>query len=165
MKSLMKKFLFVCLLVLAACVADAQTYFTSAGLRAGTELGITVQQKIWKTGTIESIVTTNRNRWQVQALVEYHRRFIGRRWNVYMGLGPHFGEEKGFGHYYGITPITGVELTISGFTFSYDYKPSFNFNGTDAFVFHDSGLSVRMVLIKEKRKSLRERLGMEKKKK
>jgi hypothetical protein len=159
----MRKILLALIIVVGCTQVQSQTYFTSVGLRAGTELGITWQQKLWKTGTLESIATTNRNRWQVQSLVEYHRRFLGRRLNYYIGIGPHFGEEKGQGHYYGITPITGVEMTLAGLTLSWDYKPSFNLKGTDAFIFHDSGFSIRMVLIKQRKKSLRERLGFDKK--
>lgn len=149
------------LLIISSQISFAQTYFTSAGLRAGTELGLTVQQRIWRTGTIEMIATTNRSRWQLQALCEYHRRFIGRRINYYIGIGPHFGEEKGEGQYYGITPITGLEFTIAGLTLSWDYKPSFNLAGTDALIFHDSGLSIRMVIFKERKRSLKEILGLD----
>ncbi|MFN0031899.1 MAG: hypothetical protein ACKVOR_07055 [Flavobacteriales bacterium] len=162
---MMKNALLVSCLVCAVLCSSAQTYFLSAGLRAGTELGLTVQQKLWKQGTLESIITTNRDRWQLQGLVEYHRKFIGRRFNYYLGLGPHIGQERGVASiYYGFTPITGVEVTLAGITFSWDYKPSINLGGTDAFVFHDSGLSIRMVLVKERKKSLRERFGLEKKK-
>lgn len=157
----MKKIALLHFLICVVEAASAQTYFTSAGLRAGTELGLTVQQKLWRTGTLEAIATTNRSRWQIQALVEHHRRFLGRRMNYYIGIGPHFGEEKNIGHYYGITPITGVELTFGGLTFSWDYKPSFNIAGTDSFIFHDSGFSVRMVLIKERKRSLKEILGID----
>lgn len=85
---------------------SAQSYVTAAGLRAGTELGLTIQQRVHKTGTIEGIATTNRYRWQVQTLYEYHRRFLGKRFNYYIGIGPHFGDEKGYGNYWGITPVT-----------------------------------------------------------
>jgi hypothetical protein len=158
----MKKTLVLIVVLLSFMAASAQTYFTAAGLRAGTELGLTIQQKIWRTGSLEAIVTTNRSRWQMQALVEHHRRFLGRRLNYYIGIGPHFGEEKGFGHYYGITPITGIEFTFAGLTMSWDYKPSLNLAGTDALIFHDSGFSIRMVLIKERKRSLKEILGIDK---
>jgi hypothetical protein len=128
-----------------------QTYFTAFGLRAGTELGFTLQQKIWSTGTLEAIVTTNKTRWQCQGIVQYHKRFIGRRFNTYMGIGPHYGEVMEGSSFAGITPIIGFEVTAFGLNFSYDYKPSFNiFHGED-FLYHDSALSIRMVLIKEKK--------------
>lgn len=131
----------------------AQTYRTAAGIRAGTELGLTVQQKFIGTSTIEGILTTNRYRWQAQGLFEYHRRFVGKRFNVYLGVGPHAGNERGYGNYWGITPIAGIEITLLKFTISYDYKPSININGGSTFVFHDSGLSVRMVIIRQKPKT------------
>jgi hypothetical protein len=131
---------------------DAQAYITSGGIRLGTELGLTIQQKIPGTNTIEGIVTTNKYRWQIQGLFEHHRRLIGKRLNYYYGIGPHWGSEKAYGKYFGITPITGLEFTIAKLTISYDYKPSFNIIGGSSFIFHDSGLSVRAVIIRKTRK-------------
>lgn len=133
--------------------AKAQAYRTALGVRAGTELGLTLQQRVIEKATIEGIVTTNRYRWQAQGLFEYHRPVLGKRVNVYLGAGPHFGNEKGYGDYWGITPVAGVEITLLKFVISYDYKPSFNLGGGSTYLFHDSGISVRMVLIKQKRKT------------
>lgn len=131
----------------------SQTYRTAAGLRAGTEIGLTVQQKLIGTSSIEAILTTNRYRWQAQGLFEYHRRVFGKRFNAYIGVGPHFGSERGYGDYWGVTPIAGVEITLLKFVISYDYKPSINLYGGSTYVFHDSGLSIRMVLIRQKKKT------------
>jgi hypothetical protein len=133
-------------------IANGQAYITSGGIRFGTELGLTIQQKIPGTNTIEGIVTTNKYRWQVQGLFEHHRRLLGKRLNYYYGIGPHWGDEKAYGKYFGITPVTGVEFTIAKLTISYDYKPSFNIKGGSSFIFHDSGLSVRAVIIRKTRK-------------
>jgi hypothetical protein len=132
---------------------QSQSYRTALGVRAGTELGLTLQQKAFEKTTVEGILTTNRYRWQAQGLFEYHRPVLGKRINVYLGAGPHFGNEKGYGSYWGITPIAGVEITLMKFVISYDYKPSININGGSGYVFHDSGLSVRMVLLRKKRKT------------
>ncbi len=132
--------------------AHSQSYRTALGLRAGTELGLTVQQRLFNQATIEGILTTNRYRWQIQGLAEYHRPFIGKRFNLYLGAGPHWGNELGYGNYWGITPVAGIELTLFKLAISYDYKPSINLDGGSSYVFHDSGLSVRMVLIRQKRK-------------
>jgi hypothetical protein len=121
------------------------------GLRVGTEFGLTIQQKVWKTGTIEAILTTNQQRWQTQALVEYHSKIIGRRINMFTGIGPHYGESMEQGSYAGITPIFGFEATLFGFNFTYDYKPSFNIFHGQQHIYHDSGLSIRIVLLKEKK--------------
>lgn len=134
-------------------IVSAQSYRTALGVRAGTELGLTLQQKVIANSTVEAILTTNRYRWQAQGLFEYHRPILGKRFNVYMGAGPHFGNEKGYGDYWGITPIAGIEMTMMRFVISYDYKPSININGGSGYVFHDSGISVRMVLIKRKKKT------------
>lgn len=135
-------------------VAKAQSYRTAAGLRVGSEVGFTIQQRLWKTGTVEGILTTNKNRWQMQGLVEYHRRIIGKRINSYIGVGPHYGELHDGGSYAGITPIFGFEITFFGLNFSYDYKPSFNvFHGKQA-LYHDNGLSVRVIIIKQKNRVL-----------
>jgi hypothetical protein len=142
----------------------AQSYITSVGLRAGTEIGITIQQRLIKRNTLELILETNRYRWCTAALFENHNRFIGKRINFYMGAGPHYGEEKGFGKYYGATPIVGVEATIAGLTVSWDYKPSINLYGGSTYIFHDSGLSVRHVIIKQPKKHFFKNLFKRKKK-
>lgn len=129
----------------------AQTYRTAAGVRFGTEIGLSIQQRLWETGTIEGIVTSNKNRWQAQALVQYHRRVIGRRINSYFGVGPHYGELINGGSYAGITPIFGFEMTFFGLNLSYDYKPSFNVFHGSALLYHDTGLTVRVILLKQKR--------------
>lgn len=148
-----KRFLYsLFLIAISLEQLPAQSYVTAAGLRAGTELGITVQQRMYKTTTLEAIATTNRYRWQVQTLYEYHRKFLGKRFNYYIGIGPHFGNEKGYGNYWGITPITGVEATLAGLCISWDYKPSLNMGGGSSLFFHDSGLSLRYVFIKQPRK-------------
>jgi len=84
---------------IVVCNAYGQSYVTALGLRAGTELGVTMQQRLFRTNTLEGIATTNRYRWQVQTLLEHHKRFIGKRFNYYIGIGPHYGNEKGYGNY------------------------------------------------------------------
>jgi hypothetical protein len=145
------RFFFVLLFCGYAFFAGAQTYRTAVGLRVGTEFGLTIQQKIWNTVTAEGILTTNQDRWQSQAIIEYHSKIIGRRINMVTGIGPHYGESTDQGSYAGITPIFGFEATLFGFNFTYDYKPSFNvFHGQQR-IYHDSGLSIRVVLLKEKK--------------
>jgi hypothetical protein len=144
--------LLVCTSSLGSCVA--QTYRTAVGLRVGTEIGLTVQQKLWKTGTVEAILTSNKERWQSQALVQYHSRLIGRRINSYVGIGPHYGESNLDGSYAGVTPIVGFEMTLFGLNVSYDYKPSINIFHGSRFIYHDSGLSVRFILIKQRRERI-----------
>jgi hypothetical protein len=150
--SKLRTIVFVLLWLLLPGFIFGQAYITSGGVRMGTELGLTIQQKIPGTNTIEGIITTNKYRWQIQGLFEHHRRLIGKRLNYYYGIGPHWGDEKAYGKYFGITPISGVEFTIAKLTISYDYKPSINIKGGSSFIFHDSGLSIRAVLIRKTRK-------------
>jgi hypothetical protein len=144
--------------VLFSEAAQAQTYRTALGLRVGSEFGFTVQQKLWDNGTIEGILTSNKDRWQSQAIVEYHRAIIGRRINSYFGVGPHYGEVKSGGSYAGVTPIFGFEVTMFGLNFSYDYKPSLNVFHGENFLYHDHGLSVRVILLQQKHNRLLDRI-------
>ena len=144
---------------------NAQSYITSLGLRAGTEIGITIQQRLFKRNTLELILETNRYRWCTTALIENHNRFIGKRVNFYTGAGGHYGEERAYGKYYGVTPIVGIEATIAGLTISWDYKPSINLFGGSTYVFHDSGLSIRHVIIKQPKKHFFKNLFKKKKSK
>jgi hypothetical protein len=131
---------------------SAQKYITALGIRAGTDLGISLQQRLPATFTAEGIVQSNRYRWSITALAQYHKKVIGKRINFYLGGGLHWGDEQGYGSFWGITPIIGSEVTLARMVISWDYKPALNYEGGSSLIFHDSGVSVRYVLIKKKNK-------------
>lgn len=132
----------------------AQKYITSAGIRIGSDLGLTFQQLIYSRNTAEAILQTNPYRFSATALGQHHLRVLGKRFNYYFGAGPHFGQEKGYGNFTGVSGQAGVELTLTGTTAAIDYKPAINIKGGSSYVFHDVAISLRHVIIKRKAKPI-----------
>ncbi len=141
---------------------QAQSYHSALGMRIGTDIGFTYQQRIARYQTIETII---QNRWfrqegQLAALWEYHNPLVTRGINFYYGIGPQFGwkeDQDGFDLYYsaGIAGIVGAELTLGKIVVSFDIKPNINAIGvkdTPISPFNiDSALSVRTVIVKRSR--------------
>jgi hypothetical protein len=170
---MMKKTIYLALLSLLPVLLLSQSYDLAMGMRLGTDWGLTLQQRIAKKTTIEAIFQSSllRNESMVTVLGEHHMPFITRRFNLYTGAGLHTGwssrsEEDGYKNPLGLSLIAGLELSLGKLNLSYDIKPAMNFRGGDQFLYVQSGLSVRYVLVKrdfllgdpkKKRKRQRER--------
>ena len=89
----MKNAIILFILSLSAVSLTAQSYTTSAGMRLGTEWGLTVQQRIAKKTTLEGILQSSlqREEFTLTVLAEQHYPLISRRLNVYAGAGLHKG--------------------------------------------------------------------------
>lgn len=147
----------------AANQCQAQSYLTTFGIRAGSDYGITLQQRVFKSKlTLEGILQTSKYKYSGTVMLQQHRRMIGKRINFYYGIGGHTGNDKAFGKFYGITPIVGAELTLARLNFSIDYKPAINIVGHD-WAHHDSAFSIRYVLIKQPKKEWLKKLFQKKK--
>ncbi|MBK8848471.1 MAG: hypothetical protein IPO27_18785 [Bacteroidetes bacterium] len=154
----------VCIVILLGTgLCKAQSYLTTFGIRAGSDYGITLQQRIFKSKlTLEGILQTSKYKYSATVMLQQHRRMIGKRINFYYGIGGHTGNDKAFGKFYGISPIVGAELTLARLNFSIDYKPAINIVGHD-WAHHDSAFSIRYVLIKQPKKEWRKKLFNRKK--
>lgn len=134
--------------------AFGQRYTTAAGIRVGTDLGLTIQQLLFKQNTLEIIGQASllRNNYTATALWEKHSKLLGRRFNFYVGAGPHFSRYTdrtlGSTNAYGASLIGGLELTLRQLNISFDVKPQFNLVGGFEFFDNQAALSLRMVLIK-----------------
>ncbi len=139
----------------------AQTYFTTAGLRVGTDFGLTVKQRIARRTTLEGILQSSlaRDEGMFTLLAEQHAPLITRGFNVYAGAGVHLGwsttkplygqdpqEAKGPS---GLSLIAGAEITLFRFNVSYDFKPAINISGGEKPFYFQSGISARYVLVKK----------------
>ena len=148
------------LLILSATGLQAQKYTTTAGVRIGSGIGLTVQQKLWGKTTFEGILNQkfDRNEIIFTGLLQQHQQLISKRFNFYMGAGPHFGwnsnfeTEEGRQAFMGVTGIVGVEFTVARFNITYDFKPALNINNGYQTFDPQTALSVRYVLIKHKKK-------------
>ena len=140
----------------------AQKYITSLGARLGEETGLSLQQKIAHDWTIEGILLSSwRNKdLGLKVLAEKHHPIIGRRFNLYYGGGVHWNYLNDSAKIYpsGLSGIVGVELSISRLNISWDFLPSFNIWYGDSDFTPSTAVSLRYILIKEKKKKRHWRL-------
>ncbi len=147
---------------------QAQKYVTAAGMRLGTDWGVTVQQKIARRLSVEAIAQSSLQRDEIMltGLLEHHMPFLGRRFNLYLGAGVHkgwLGEDRAedtptrYEDPFGITFVGGLEFTIGRLNLSYDLKPAINLQGGTRNFYTQSGLSLRFVIISEKDVKKRQR--------
>ncbi|GHA65692.1 hypothetical protein [Pontibacter akesuensis] len=149
-----KLLLLVVLLCGASMAASAQKYITAAGVRIESDrIGLTLQQKLNERGTIEAIGTVGSREVSGTALYEWHFPILGERFNYYLGAGGHIGNLKGSGVFTGVDAMLGIEYKVNGLPFllSADVKPAVHINHED-WVHLSSGISVRYVIIPEKKK-------------
>ena len=148
------------LLLIGAFSLQAQKYTTAVGGRLGNGIGLTVQQKLWKKVTFEGILNQKfkQNEIIFTALLERHNKLIGKRLNIYMGAGPHFGWngdfEKESRGVMGITGIAGLEFTIARLNLSWDFKPAVNLTGGVQTFDPQTAISLRYVFIKAQKKKI-----------
>ena len=143
--------------MLAGSAVQAQKYRTALGVRASrNQVGLTAQQLILPKSTVELIASVGSDEYSGTALLEQHFPILGKGFNYYMGAGAHIGNKKDFGTFYGGDLIAGLELKtpLLPFTISGDLKPAFHVNHEDWFTF-GGGISVRFILVKEKKKKFR----------
>lgn len=142
-----------CLLCGISIASEAQKYRTAAGARIESDrFGLTLQQKLHDRGTIEAIAAVGSRDYSLTGLYERHFPLLGERFNYYLGAGAHVGNLKDKGVFTGGDVILGVEYKVNGLPFllSADVKPAFHINHED-WIQLSSGISIRYVLIKEKK--------------
>lgn len=151
---MIKKVLFTIILLCTVNLAGmAQKYRTAAGVRLESDrFGLTLQQKLHEQGTIEGIVQIGSREYSGTALYEWHFPMLGKRFNYYLGAGGHLGNLKDSGVFTGVDGILGIEYKVNGLPFllSADVKPAVHINHED-WIHLSSGVSVRYVLLKEKK--------------
>lgn len=150
----MKKLAFFFLLFGFANFLLGQSYNTAAGIRLGSEFGITANQRIAKRITVEGILQKGitKNETALTLLIKKHVPVLSRRLNFYIGAGVHKGwisdEKILYNNPIGITGIGGAEITIRKLNASFDFKPAFNVTGGTQKVYSQAALSVRYVFVK-----------------
>ncbi|HFA49389.1 MAG TPA: hypothetical protein ENJ95_10270 [Bacteroidetes bacterium] len=158
----MKKLFVVAFAFLVSNFIFSQSYMTAGGLRAGTDWGLTVQQRLTKNTTFEGIVQSSLQREELMltALAERHYALVFRGLNIYMGAGLHKGwlanvqsselvplERK---DPFGLTFIGGAEMKLGRFNISYDFKPAINIFGGEKKFYTQTGASVRYIFLNNK---------------
>jgi hypothetical protein len=136
----------------------SQKYRTAAGIRIGTEFGVTVQQLLWDDYTLEGILQKGffNNIATATVLFEKHQKILFRGFNFYVGAGPHYGfytHDKGTNHNpVGISLIGGIEMRFNRTNVSLDFKPAVNLYGGDRVFDSQVALSLRYIIVKAKKK-------------
>lgn len=153
----MKNAIILFILFLSTVSLSAQSYTTSAGMRLGTEWGLSVNQRIAKKATVEGILQSSlqREEFTLTLLARRHYPLISRRLNVYAGAGLHKGwntakEETAYEDPFGVSMVTGIEFTLGRINLSYDFKPAVNISGGENGFYSQTAISMRYVLVKGK---------------
>lgn len=147
------------LLLLFPLAAYAQSYDAAAGLRVGTDWGVTVQLRtpvVHKNFSTEVIIQSSLQREEglLTVLGKQHHPILSRRLNLFMGGGVHFGwsdeleDNEPVKGPVGITGILGAEATFAKINVSYDFKPAINVSGGSKFLYTQSAISIRYVIAK-----------------
>ena len=148
----MKNILFsICFFFISSAIYS-QSYFTSAGVRVGDGVGISVKQRMLKKVTIEGIIHSNRDFTNLVGLVEFHQPVLTRYFNLYGGAGLHSsfansGSESGG---FGLDFVAGLECNISKLNLSLDYMPRINLTGGGNFIQGGAALSIRYIIISDR---------------
>lgn len=163
------------ILLTALCFSlTAQSYNTVAGMRLGTDWGLTVKQRVYDNYTAELLVQSSlvREETMITVLAARHHNILTRHLNIYFGAGLHKGwvgegtdpeNPPDYGDSFGLDGIGGIEFTIGQVNVSYDIKPAVNLVGGEKRFYTQTGISLRYRLWKrnklqwEKSKKRRER--------
>jgi len=140
----------------SSTMCRAQSYDLTAGMRLGTDWGLSGQFRVAKKLTVEGILQSSLQREEIllTALVEQHNPLLTRRFNIYYGAGIHKGwinkdPEVELKDPVGVTMIAGIEITLAKLNISYDIKPAVNISGGEHRFYTQSGISLRYVIAKK----------------
>ena len=151
----MKRKMLIIAILFGTVVANSQSYLTAAGIRLGTDWGLTVQQRIAKRLTVEGILQSSLSREEVilTGMVQKHMPLITRHFNVYAGAGLHkgwFQNDDGVAENpFGLSFVGGIEMTLGHLNMSYDFKPAINLTGGSKTFYAQTALSFRYVILKD----------------
>lgn len=154
----MKYLLIVLAFLVGSHTLDAQSYNTAAGLRLGSGVGLSVNQRVANKTTLEGILNSRLKKDQLTAtvLVKQHFPILFKRFNIYTGMGVHKGwytsapaeGEIAYENPFGVSLMGGAEISLGRFNISYDYKPSFNITGGEKAFQSETSVSLRYILMK-----------------
>ncbi|MEP7266887.1 MAG: hypothetical protein ABI844_04610 [Saprospiraceae bacterium] len=155
-----KQFCLSILLLTCIHILPGQTYFTTAGLRMGSDFGLSLKQRILKKTTGELILfseSSGRSNMGVTLLYDQHKSIITRNFNLFYGAGltrklEYFNSEQGLtkSTSTGIPLQVGIEFTIGKINLSWDYTPILYISTKSNAFSSSKGVSIRYVFITAK---------------
>ncbi|MEM1217034.1 MAG: hypothetical protein AAGJ82_15170 [Bacteroidota bacterium] len=156
----MTKWLLSLLLVGFSWTATAQSYDLAAGVRLGTDYGLSILTRvppIHKNFTLEAIVQSSftQNEGLVTFLGARHIPILTRRLNVYGGIGPHFGwlerdpnRAEDYRAPMGVSAVGGAEVNFRNLNLSFDFKPTLNLVGGERRFYSQTAFTARFIIFK-----------------
>jgi len=149
----------IALVFITSTTAYSQYYNAAAGIRMGTEFGISAQVRVLEKTTIEGILNSSlsSNHQSITVLAEQHQSILTRRLNFYIGAGINQSWTNDSTSHYpgGFSTIVGTELSLGRFNVSWDYRPTVNLWGKGAHVYSgETAFTVRYVLWKVTKKKI-----------
>ncbi|WP_020537640.1 hypothetical protein [Lewinella cohaerens] len=156
----MKKFFLAIMALFCSTIIIAQSYDLAAGVRLGTDLGISAKLRlppIDENFTLETILQTSleREEGMLTVLGEQHFPLITRRVNLYAGIGFHAGwlendpdRLEDYKAPAGISFIGGAELNFKNINISTDFKPAINLSGGEKRMYSQTAITLRYIPFK-----------------
>lgn len=132
----------------------AQLYRTNIGVRLDdSQFGLSIDQKVYDQFVVQAAFDARSNELKATAYARYHLKLIGRRLNVYPGIGAHTGVVKEEGAFGGFDLLVGAEykMMILPVVLSFDVSPAFHTAGNhpDWWNFR-TVFSIKYVIVKKK---------------
>lgn len=153
----MNKYALALIALLAIQPTFAQSYDLAAGVRLGTDLGVSIKMRVPpldENFTGEFIIQSSLERQEglVTLLGEQHFPLITRRVNLYAGIGLHAGwleddpdRAADYKAPAGLSLIGGAELNFKKLNVSVDFKPAINLSGGDKTFYSQSAVTIRYI--------------------
>jgi hypothetical protein len=154
---LVRRLFLLMVLLSTTFLVKAQKYRTAFGGRlARPDVGITLTQRVAEQTTLELLGTAAHDDLTLTLLARQHSGFLVDKWralNFYAGIGPHIGNTQDRGNYVGGTLVLGGEWKIPIFplVIAYDWMPAISSSNRERRFNNSTGVSVRYVIIKEKK--------------
>ncbi|MCC6411469.1 MAG: hypothetical protein IT270_07405 [Saprospiraceae bacterium] len=148
---------------------SAQSYRTAAGIRVDQGFNLSLQQYIANGWTAEGIVHTSLGSDDIglTLLAEKHQKILFRNINLYWGAGGHYylnntpsqsESVEAIPNVYGVSALAGAELSLGRFNVSVDWKPELHLGGEtpSPFEWNSAAVSVRYVILKREKKTIKD---------
>jgi hypothetical protein len=153
----MNKYALALIALFAIQPTFSQSYDLAAGVRLGTDLGVSVKMRVPpldENFTGEFIIQSSLERQEglITLLGEQHFPLITRRINLYAGIGLHAGwleedpdRDLDYKAPAGVSLIGGAELNFKRLNVSVDFKPAINLSGGDKTFYSQSAVTIRYI--------------------
>ncbi|MBK8558040.1 MAG: hypothetical protein IPL65_20865 [Lewinellaceae bacterium] len=154
---------------------SAQSYKTAVGVRLDQGVNLTLQQRLTQKWTAEGILHTSlrSDDLGLTVLAERHHKILFRGLNFYYGAGAHYYTQSNSNrlenevskNVSGVSFVGGAEISLGRINVGIDFMPELHLSGDTVYPleWNRAAVSVRYILVKQKKVRLRDRLNFNKK--